>query len=82
MTYKVRLDPYYSKLKRKKGWVPCNDPHLLVCALWEHNDTFKKTNILKISIPKSIPGYDFEEILYKMKYHNEAFVLPDVIARD
>jgi len=82
MTYKVRLDPYYTKLKNKKGWVSCNDPHLLICALWEHNDKPRKTNIEKISIPSVIPGYDFEEILHKMSYQRTDFVVPIVIERD
>ena len=80
MTYKVRLDPYYSKMKKKKGCVSCNDPHLLMCALWEHNNNPGKTNIEKISIPKEIPGYNFPELLLKMT--TRGLIVPEVILRD
>lgn len=83
MMYKVRLDPYYTKLKKKKGWVPCNDPHLLMCAIWEHNDKPRRTNIVKISIPKIIPGYDIPGSLSKMKEKlNTQFIIPEVVVRD
>ena len=83
MMYKVRLDPYYTKLKKKKGWVPCNDPHLLICALWEHNDKYRKSNITKISIPKIIPGYNIPELLLKMQQNlSESFIVPEIIVRD
>ncbi len=79
---KVRLDPYYTKLKRKKGWIPCNDPHLLLCALWEHNDRPGPTNIGKISIPDIIPGYDFQDFIYQIQVRNDWFIAPEVIVRD
>ena len=48
MTYKVRLETYHDAwgnepIKKKRGWVPCNDAFHLMCALWEHNHEEGKT---------------------------------------
>jgi hypothetical protein len=52
-----------------------------VCALWEHNNKFKKTNITKISIPDKVPGYDITTLLCSMENNNKYFIMPEVILR-
>lgn len=87
MTYKVRLETYHDAykgepIKKKRGWVPCNDMFYLMSALWEHNHSERGSNILKISLPSSTPGYNLPEFIEKMKSNNPLFVTPEIIWRE
>lgn len=87
MTFKVRLETYHDAwnnepLKKKRGWVPCNDVFYLMCALWEHNHSESASNILKISLPEATPGYDFESFINAMVNNNPKFVRPELIWRE
>ena len=80
---KIRLEyPYDNKPpKYKKGWISANEPLYLMAALWEYNTKPGKLNIEKLSLPKVIPGYDFEDFLKTSLQHNKAFVMPEVFLR-
>lgn len=87
MTFKVRLESYHDSwnnepIKKKRGWVPCNDMFYLMCALWEYNHREGRSNILKISLPYATPGYDLPLFLETMKKNNSSFVVPELIWRD
>lgn len=87
MAFKVRLESYHDSwnnepIKKKRGWVPCNDTFYLMCALWEHNHREGNSNILKISLPPATPGYDLPDFLDTIKKNNSSFVVPELIWRD
>ena len=87
MTFKVRLETYHDAqgnepIKKKRGWVPCNDAFYLMCALWEFNSEPNDMNIVKISLPEATPGYDFMEFVFKsIKATEGKFVAPEIIYR-
>jgi len=86
MTFKVRLETYHDSfkgepIKKKRGWVPCNDAFYLMCALWEHNNEKNSSNIVKISLPEATPGYDFNSFITTMFLKNPNFVEPEIIWR-
>lgn len=87
MTYKVRLENYHETrkgepIKKKRGWVPCNDMFYLMAALWDYNHREESRNILKVSVPKVNPGYDLEAFLNTMVERNPSFICPEIIWRD
>jgi hypothetical protein len=87
MTFKVRLETYHDAwkgepIKKKRGWVPCNDVFYLLCALWDYNHSEGLKNIVKISMPSATPGYNVPEFIQKMKEANPSFVEPELIWRE
>lgn len=86
MAFKVRLETYHDArkgepIKKKRGWVPCNDAFFLMCALWEYNHAESDSNIEKISLPEATPGYDFQDFISTMAENNPNFVQPELIWR-